>query len=321
MQRCATPPAAQGVGDQVFPAAGFSLTSRTAQPDGSSAGSTANRPANPCVNTLPGQPLLGPVLVRRQVGEVDLLQRRSRGLSTCRAAAPSRGPGRTAAPPTRRASPARGQQPTPTPKPTKAPPKASSGSRWQRRGRVEAHQGSRAEPGRDDRHECRADSEPLGPRRSEGEGKAKARAKARAKACASARPSPSVSESVSPPRPMTATRRRPRRRVVSSPRRSRTAACPSGCRSWCSSGSVVPLVVPSGGVGGPARHDRAAAGEGPAPRSVVALGHGPRRRGDRHHEPVAPAADRRRRRPHRRRCGGRTTPGRGPSGSTSSSDW
>ena len=70
--------------------------------------------------------------------------------------------------------------------------------RWQRWGRVEAHQGSRAEP--------RPRRPPRVPRRLRAPRPAPqrrrrpaARAKARVKASASARPSPSVSESVSPP--------------------------------------------------------------------------------------------------------------------------
>ena len=152
--------------------------------------------------------------------------------------------------------------------------------------------------GRDERNDGDADSGR--PCRREGEGR-----KAKAKASASARPSrecDSFGERIGlgvARRPRTATRRPPSRPAVSSPRRSRTAACPSGCRSWCSSGSAAQPAVRSGGVGGPARHDRAAAGEGPPSRSLVALGDGPRRRGHRHHQPLPAAADRRGGRPDR----------------------
>ena len=65
------------------------------------------------------------------------------------------------------------------------------------------------------------------------------------------------------------------------PSRSRTA-CPCGCRSWSSSHWPARPAARPGGDGGPGHRECAAAVEGPAPRSRVALGNGPRSRGHRH---------------------------------------
>ena len=242
------------------------------------------------------QRLLGSVVVRREVGHVDLLPPGVDALTRPEGRLRRLGlagrwrhrlPGRGAVP--------RSSDPSPPRSRPRRPPRrraAVPGQRGGGRSRPRQPSRARAPPTTADDGHGDGDSEPLGPRRSEGHGRRRRRARGDGQ-----RECPSLAERrpsrCRRPRPMTATRRRPSRRAVSSPRRSRTAACPSGCRSWCSSGSVVPLVAPSGGVGGPARHDRAAAGEGPAPGGVVALGDGPRHRGVRHDQPLPAAADRR----------------------------